>query len=146
MENGKIYLSEDGFDLIEMDVADLREVVEDDLIIEGPTNLPDHILPVAVSAVTINRHVYGYPTLVCGNFLIGLTPNTCPLREARANYTSLFNIIEKCKADIFANDTYNWRRVLGGKMNNDLGWFTSMATLMDMDQLKGQLMRLLEEL
>ena len=68
-----------------MDTADLRGVVEDDLIIEIPTNLPDHILPAAVSAVTINQHVYGYPTLVCGIFLIGLTPNTCPLREARNN-------------------------------------------------------------
>ena len=36
-----------------MDVADLREVVEDDLIIEVLTNLPDYILPAAVSAVTI---------------------------------------------------------------------------------------------
>ena len=122
----KDYLSEDGFGLIEMDTADLREVVEDDLIIEGPTNLPDNILPAAVSAVTINRHdthVYGYPTLVCGNFLIGLTPNTCPLREARNNYLAFFDMIEKCKTDIFANDTYNWEKMLGGKMNDNDGWY-----------------------
>ena len=52
------YLSEDGLDLIEMDTANLREVVERDLLIEIPTNLPDDILPAAESAVTINRHLY----------------------------------------------------------------------------------------
>ena len=113
------YLSEDGFDLIEMDTANLREVVERDLLIEIPTNLPDDILPAAESAVTINRHLYAYPTLVCGNFLIGLTPDTCPLRDARVDYNAFFHTMEEC----ILPSRYDWERLLGGKMNDESGWY-----------------------
>ena len=63
------YLAADGFDLIEMDTADLQSVVSNDLIMEIPTGLPYNLLQSSVSAVTIDGHVYAYPTLVCGNLL-----------------------------------------------------------------------------
>ena len=121
--SGKLaeYLSKDGFDLIEMDTADLKGVVDKDLIIETPTQLPKDILPAAVSAVTIDKRLYAYPTLVCGYFLIGLSPDTCPLRDARVNYQALFDSLNECKTLIFADPKYSWERVVGGKMNDKSG-------------------------
>ena len=92
-------LSADGFDLIEMDTADLKTVVEQDLIIALPTSLPVDLLQSAVSAVIINGQTYAYPTLVCGNFLVGFTPEpnyncnlepNCNLQQAQKSYTNFF--------------------------------------------------------
>ena len=85
----EIYLSSDGFDLIEMDTADLKTVVNKDLIIELPTSLPKRLLKSSVSAVIINRRAYAYPTLVCGNFIISLTPEfpNCNLRDGRSDHS-----------------------------------------------------------
>ena len=118
------YLSINGFDLIEMDTAYLRQVVEDDLIAEIEA-LPDDIMPAAVSAVTVDGHLYGFPTLVCGNFLIelALTPRgveKCPLRPARSNYDAFHNTMEMCKQKL---DLEPHQRLLGGKMNDDYGWY-----------------------
>ena len=117
------YLSQNGFDLIEMDTANLKEVVEADLVIQIPTPLPDDILQAAVSAVTINRFLYAYPTLVCGNFIVGLTPDICLLREARKNYIMFSKAMEECKTIIFNGGTYTWERMVGGKMNDEYGWY-----------------------
>nr|AEA86515.1 spherulin [Astrosclera willeyana] len=117
------YLSEDGFDMIEMDTANLKEVVEDDLIIDIPTNLPENIMPAAVGAAAINGKLYAYPTLLCGNFLIGLVPpgneQNCPLRNARVDYNAFYETMENCKQNVGGD----WRRILGGKMNDDYGWY-----------------------
>ena len=116
--------AEHGFDLIEMDTAMLKEVVEEDLVKEVDS-LPDDIMPAAASAVQINGHLYGYPTLVCGNFLIGLTPGTvqnCPLKESRADFTSFKLMIEKCESSLLLNHPSR-ERILGGKMNDKSGWY-----------------------
>ena len=121
----EIYLSSDGFDLIEMDTADLKKVVVKDLIIEVPTSLPKRLLKSSVSAVIINGRAYAYPTLVCGNFIISLTPEfpNCNLRDARSDYDSFFDTMEKCKASVFPNSSHAWERLFGGKMNDEAGWY-----------------------
>ena len=117
------YLAADGFDMIEMDTANLREVVEGNLIIAIPTSLPDDIMPATVGAVAINGELYAYPTLLCGNFLIGLVPpgneQNCPLRNARVNYDAFHTTMENCKQNVGGN----WKRILGGKMNDGSGWY-----------------------
>ena len=118
------YLSINGFDLIEMDTAYLRQVVEDDLVAEIEA-LPDDIMPAAVSAATVDGHLYAFPTLICGNFLIGLalTPRDvrkCPLRPARSNYAAFHNNIEMCKRNLVFEPHH---RLLGGKMNDNYGWY-----------------------
>ena len=121
-ENLNDYLSADGFDLIEIDTATLQQVVEDGLVKEI-TSLPNDIMPAAASAVTINGQLYAYPTLLCGNFLIGLNPGTnsnCPLREARENYEEFHRIMEE---DCIPKIPGNWRRIPGGKMNDEGGWY-----------------------
>ena len=119
----KAYLSDGGFDMIEMDTANLQMVYDDDLIIEIPSELPSDIMPAAVSAVTIGKAQYGYPTLLCGNFLIGLDPpgteQNCPLRNARENYDNFHATMENCKLNVGGK----WRRIHGGKMNDDSGWY-----------------------
>ena len=124
--------STDGFDLIEMDTADLKTVVEQDLIIALPTSLPVDLLQSAVSAVIINGKVYAYPTLVCGNFLVAFTPEpnyncnlepNCNLQLAQKSYTNFFNVMEACKALVIADSQYSWDRVVGGKMNDKYGWY-----------------------
>ena len=118
------YLSIDGFDLIEMDTANLRQVVEEDLVAEVEA-LPDDIMPAAASAVIVDGHMYGFPTLVCGNFLIGLAMKPadvrkCPLRPARSNYAAFHNKMEICKRNLVSEPHH---RLLGGKMNDDYGWY-----------------------
>ena len=119
------YLSADGFDLIEMDTADLKTVVEQDLIIALPTSLPVDLLQSAVSAVIINGQIYAYPTLVCGNFLVGFTPeySTCNIRQGQSGYTEFLKTMDNCKAAVIADSKYSWDRVVGGKMNDKYGWY-----------------------
>ena len=119
------YLSEDGFDLIEMDALNLKEVVDNGLIIDIPKSLPDNILKTAVSAVMINKLVYAYPTLVCGNFLIGLTTASeqCPLRSVRRNYNEFSGALKTCERTIIEDHAYSWERMVGGKMNDEYGWY-----------------------
>lgn len=120
--NLKEFLSADGFDLIEMDTANLKEVVDNDLVIEVPNGLPDDLLPSAISAVVINGRLYAYPTLVCGNFMISLTPQKehCDLTQARSDFDHLFSVMEQCREEVSA-DVYE--RVIGGKMNDAGGWY-----------------------
>ena len=117
------YLSDGGFDMIEMDTTYLQMVYKDNLIIKIPSPLPLDTMPAAVSAVTIDKAQYGYPTLLCGNFLIGLGPpgteENCPLKDARENYNKFHTTMENCKRDVGGK----WRRILGGKMNGDSGWY-----------------------
>ena len=118
------YLSADGFDLIEMDTADLKTVVERDLIIALPTSLPVDLLQSAVSAVIINEQIYAYPTLTCGNFHVQLTPKPdCNLKLGQNSYTDFFKVMEACKASVIADSQYAWDRVVGGKMNDEYGWY-----------------------
>ena len=82
------YLAADGFDLIEMDTTDLQSAVNKDLIMEIPTSLPNDLSQSSVSAVTIDDHVYAYPTLVCGNFIAALEPiyPVCDLKVACSDF------------------------------------------------------------
>ena len=100
------YLSADGFDLIEIDTADLHSVYEKGLIIEVPSSLPTDLLQSAVSAVVINGRVYAYPTLVCGNFLISLTPKfpTCNILQGQSGYTEFYNAMVALESPKSRND------------------------------------------
>ena len=124
------YLTADNFDLIEIDTATLGQLVVKKLVLDLSYRLPalpDDTLPAAVDAVLMNGGVYAYPTLVCGNFLMGLTPpgsdDVCPLREARKNYEDFHERTETCKNSIVANPDSHYHRILGGKMNDADGWY-----------------------
>ena len=117
------YLSPDGFDLIEMDTADLLTVFEAGLV-QSVASLPDDVMPASASAVMINGTFYGYPSLACGNFIIGLTPGNeinCPLRISRVDYDAFHEGMNTCKSNLLV--TERRRRILGGKMNDGYGWY-----------------------
>ena len=59
----------DAFDLVEVDTVLLGEIVDSNLLqpIEIDTS---RFLPQAAKAVTYNRKTYGFPTMVCSNFLV----------------------------------------------------------------------------
>ena len=110
------YLTADGFDLIELDVATLDGLVPN-LVIPVPTNLP--ALSAAKDAVTVDGKVYGYPTLVCGNFIVGLSPGKCPLNFIASSYIPFYYGLEACQ--YFLHSSY--QRIFGGKMNSESGWY-----------------------
>lgn len=124
----KEYLTVGNFDLIEIDTSTLGQLVSDDLVVQisttaGLPQVPSDTLAAALDAVTVNGDLYGYPTLVCGNFLIGLTPagsnESCPLRHARHSYNDFQRIMTECKQSVLPAFT----RMLGGKMNDEYGWY-----------------------
>ena len=121
----KKYLEQDGFDLIEIDTANLLDI--NDLLVntEIVQPMPSDTLPTAKSAVQVNNQLLGYPTLVCGNFIIGLSPGTeckCPLKDARVNSALFATSIELCKENLLSTST-TYKRLYGGKMNDDDGWY-----------------------
>ena len=118
------YLNGD-FDLIEIDTADLLSILDLIIDINEVLPMPTDTLPTARSALQVGNKLFGYPTLVCGNFIIGLSPSTecsCPLRKSRSDFKTFESSIKKC--------TKNWmsifstyERIIGGKMNDAYGWY-----------------------
>lgn len=120
----KEYLTNGGFDLIEMDTASLLSVIDEGLIVEvgAITPIPADTLPTARSSVQAYGRLFGYPTLACGNFMIGLSPSsecTCPLREFRTEFASFRASVEECKSLV----QVPYLRLIGGKMNDASGWY-----------------------
>ncbi len=107
----------------------MRQLVEQGLVLQVSTDtlpqLPADTLSAAADAVRVNGHVYAYPTLVCGNFLLGLNPPgsnaTCQLGRAKASYDDYHQVMSECQAEILPGSPY--KRVLGGKMNDAYGWY-----------------------
>ena len=125
------YLETDGFDLIEIDTANLQSAIDDSLIIsvDDVVSIPSDTMPTARSAVQANGHLFGYPTLACGNFIISLSPSsdcTCPLRESRNELLSFETAIGTCNNLIQSP----YKRLIGGKMNDDSGWYCRSSTWM----------------
>ena len=119
-ENLAEYLNGD-FDMIEIDTASLTSVV--DLIVETDRvlQIPSATLHTAKAAVTVNSKHYGYPTLLCGNFLIALsspgTRENCPLEDIES-YTDLQREIATCQ-----NNYPSYDRIYGGKFSDTDGWY-----------------------
>ena len=121
----KYYLELGGFDLIEIDTANLMDI--NNLLVNTQTVqlMPSDTMPTAKSAVQVNNQLLGYPTLLCGNFIIGLSPGTeckCPLKDARINSELFTTSIELCEENLLSTPT-TYQRLYGGKMNDEDGWY-----------------------
>ncbi len=120
------YLQDDdaSFDLLEIDTATLGGITS--LLMDvDELKLPlnEDTLPTAKAAVLIGEKTYGYPTLVCGNFLIGLSPGdhfTCPMSPS-LNFREFMFISRCCGDALLTSNGYNL--LFGGKMNDDDGWY-----------------------
>jgi len=110
------YLKSGAFDLIEIDTASLMDVVDKQLIVNVDFVMPisADTLATAKAAVHHNGKDYGYPSLVCGNFIIGFSlhkEDTCPLKEGRNNFKAFQKVVTKCKTLIPP-----FERLIGGQM------------------------------
>ncbi|XP_011409904.1 PREDICTED: uncharacterized protein LOC105316590 [Amphimedon queenslandica] len=122
------YLHYDGFDMLEIDTISLPGLVEKGLIVpvDDLVYVPtwNDIFPEALDAVQYEDTYYAYPTLLCGNFLIGLSPATsgnCDLESGRYNYDNFSSILTQCEGLLSSYPTYE--RLLGGKMNDIYGYY-----------------------
>ncbi len=122
------YLTTGNFDMLEIDTISLPGLVETGLVVPitdiGDIFSQDNTLfDEAKAAVLVNDQYYAYPTLVCGNFLIGLSPatnQTCDLRSGRDNYENFDNTLTQCEEYLL---TTNYERLFGGKMNDNYGYY-----------------------
>ena len=120
----KKYLNRD-FDLIEIDTANLLSILDLIVDINGVLPMSTDTLPTARSAVQVGNQLFGYPTLACGNFIIGLYPSTecsCPLRKSRSDFMNFKSTMEKCTSNLMASFPM-YERIIGGKMNDADGWY-----------------------
>ena len=122
------YLRVDDFDMLEIDTISLPSLVEKGLIVPvddvGYVPSWDDLFPEALDAVEYDNKYYAYPTLLCGNFLIGLSPATsdsCDLESGRYTYDNFSNILTQCDGVLSSYPTYE--RLLGGKMNDVYGYY-----------------------
>ena len=118
------YLNGD-FDPIEFDTVYLLSILDLIVDINNVHPMPTDMLLTARSAVHVDDQYFGYPTFVCGHFIIGFSPSTecsCPLTKSRSNFTNFKSTIEKCTSNLISSfPTYE--RLVGGKMNDDYGWY-----------------------
>ena len=120
----KKYLNGD-FDLIEIDTANLLSILDLIVDINEVLPMPTDTLPTARSAVQVGNQLFGYPTLACGNFIIGLYPSTecsCPLRKSRSDFMNFKSTMEKCTSNLMSSFPM-YERIIGGKMNDAKGWY-----------------------
>ena len=120
------YLTNDDFDILEIDTTSLPGLIEKGLIVpmNDVVSSMNNIFPEALEAVEYDNQYYAYPTLLCGNFLIGLSPassSTCDLESARDTYTDFENTLTECEKLHSSYPTYE--RLLGGKMNDVYGYY-----------------------
>lgn len=95
-------------------------------------NLEDDIetdfFQAAIDAATIHEKVYGYPTLVCGNFVTSIQPATkevCPITTHDTGFPSDKTALTTCK-EHFLDDSssqYHYDTLLVGKMSDEDGWY-----------------------
>jgi len=115
------YLNGD-FDILEIDTVGLCSI--DDNIIDVTTigvAMPTDTLATARSAVERDGHYMGYPTLLCGNFIVSFTPGgtqTCPLQTLTDIYC-FYQSLTQCQNSFIPP----YERVYGGKMNDKDGWY-----------------------
>ena len=122
------YIQEDKYDLLEIDTISLPDLVNDGLVVPLDEILAvvsmEDILSAAVEAIKVNQTIYAYPTLVCGNFIIGLAPGNdqnCDIRGARSDFEAFYNEVTRCQEllDIYKS----YERLFGGKMDDSYGYY-----------------------
>ena len=115
------YLTGD-FDMIEIDTANLLDVLGNIMDIATVTPMQADTLKTAKNSVTVTGKQYGYPSLVCGNFIVALSPGTaatCPLNDVHWKFSSISQAADTCTE----NFQPPYERILGGKMSGSSGWY-----------------------
>ena len=120
------YIADCDFDLLEIDTLSLPELVNRDLLTPYPlATVGQNVFPAALDAGSINGILYAYPTLLCGNFLIGLTPGNsenCNIKISRDSYSFFYGTLNYCNKNLLSSHP-QYQRLLGGKMNDVYGYY-----------------------
>lgn len=88
-------------------------------------NIKEDIFPAAVQAMTVSETTYGYPTLLCGNFITSIGPVTtekCPINKGVASQSEYQTALETCATN-FGNSQEDFKTLLFGKMSDVYGWY-----------------------
>lgn len=65
-------------------------------------NIKRDMFSAAVEAMTVDETTYGYPTLLCGNFISSIGPVTtekCPINKGAASQSVYQEALNTCKAN-----------------------------------------------
>jgi hypothetical protein len=84
------------------------------------------MFPAAVEAMTKDRIIYGYPTLLCGNVVTSIGPvstTKCPINRGHASLAVYKKAFETCKNSFLDFPRARSEILLVGKMNDDDGWY-----------------------
>ena len=120
------YIADGDFDLLEIDTLSLPGLVNRDLLTPYPLDtMGQNVFPAALHAGSINGKLCAYLTLLCGNFLIGLTPGiseNCNIKISRDSYSFFYSTLNYWSKNLLSS-YLQYQRLLGGKMNDVYGYY-----------------------
>ena len=120
------YIADGDFDLLEIDTLSLPGLVNRDLLTPYPLDtVGQNVFPAALDAGSINGILYAYPTLLCGNFLIGLSPGNsenCNIKISWDSYSFFYGTLNYCSKNLLSSHP-QYQLLLGGKMNDVDGYY-----------------------
>ena len=116
------YLGEDGFDILEFDMArkeDFKDKVE-----EVPLE-PFRYLAPSVDAVKVDEGKYiGYPTLCCGNFIMEVKrKGELAVDMGDKNYEEFKKSAQIADQAMVEPNPSHFKHLLGGKLDDKDGWY-----------------------
>ena len=89
-------------------------------------HINENMFEAAVAAMRMHGELYGYPTLVCGNFVTSIGPAStaeCPINQGRVPFDDYHKALETCKKNFVEPSWSNYTTVLLGKMSDNDGWY-----------------------
>lgn len=115
------------FDILEIDTTTLDTLLPG-LIMETQ-EVGAHIdwgnmFPAAIEAGRRAYIEFAYPTLLCGNFILAMTPASpgdCPIDRGTTSFFEYKSVLETCKSNLMGWSPY--KRLVAGKMSDEYGWY-----------------------
>ena len=89
-------------------------------------NINENMFKAAVDAMHMHGKSYGYPTLLCGNFVTSIGPAStaeCPINQGRVPFDDYHKALETCKKNFVEPSWSDYETVLLGKMSDEGGWY-----------------------
>ena len=84
----------------------------------------DNMFPAAIEAGRRAYTQFAYPTLLCGNFILAMTPaspDDCPIACGTTSFFEYKSALETCQSNLMGWSPY--KRLVAGKMSDKHGWY-----------------------
>ena len=88
-------------------------------------SIKEDMFPAAVEAMTQDKTIYGYPTLLCGNVVTSISPVTtekCPINKGCGPLNEYKEALKIC-GNFFFPPHGSFETLMVGKMNDEDGWY-----------------------